>query len=77
MIVVTVLALATLATSPEETRQKGCTQTFKALVGDINDKSFGRSIGGRIQALNADLRQLGLQQSNVEAWAEEAAPLAG
>ena len=75
MFVAAALALAVLAATPDEVSQKGCTQTFKALVGDINDKSFGRSIGGRVQALNAGLRDLGLQKRDAEAWAGDVAPL--
>ncbi len=66
-----IVVVAVLAASPDDVRQKGCEQMFKALVGDIDDKNFGRSIAGRIQALNAGLRELGWQEKNTEAWATE------
>lgn len=66
-----VVAIAVLAASPDDVRQKGCDKMFQALVGDIDDKNFGRSIAGRIQSLNAGLRDLGWEEKNTEAWAKD------
>ena len=71
MVLIGALVLAVLYASPEDAHQQACMQTFKVLVGDINDKNFGRSIAGRIQSLNVGLRELGWAGKNREAWAME------
>lgn len=63
------------AASPDGVRQQACEQTFKALVGDINDKNWGRSIAGRIQALNVGLRQLKWSGKGAEQYATEIRPI--
>lgn len=55
--------------------EQACGKTFRVLVGDLDDSDFGRSIGGRVQALNAGMREVGLTRSKKESWAQDVPPL--
>lgn len=55
--------------------EQACGKTFRVLVGDLGDTDFGKSIGGRVQALNAGMRKVGPSRSKKESWAQDVPPL--
>ena len=51
--------------------RQGCEKVFSALVGDSATPGFGRSIGGRIQAINSGMRAMGLSNTKKEVGARD------